>query len=589
MLGFYRAWEEDPMSSVDFTFSKGQESGIPLNGISELSSIRKTHQYYRPAERPFTAAEASKVTILVGGLTRKHEEFIRAVFQGSGYSCELLPVPDQASFLLGKEFGNNGQCSPAYFTSGALIQYLRNLEAEGMSRSDIVDRYLYFTAGSCGPCRFGMYAAEYRLALQNAGFDGFRVLRFQQDDGIRQKTSAPGLKYTIDFGLGMLNVLFLGDVLNDLTHNIRPYEVNPGETDRVMDLCVRDLCDHLRTYKSPDLVSVTPRWVSSQLAKRNFLRGLLSFLYKMDRHLRGEEFLSVLEGCRKRIDGIAIDRTRLKPVVKIIGEFWAQTTEGGGNYRMFEFLEKEGAQVQPEAIGTWIAYLLAHARLQMYPRRGMDSQCREPGRWDLSQRWRNELSFQKKRGMLILGEQLYSGLYNYVIKRLGGTAHKLVSQKKLVELADPFYQPLARGGEGYLEVGKNIYYSTNKLCHMVLSLKPFGCLPSSQSDGVQSAVVSKHKDMIFLPIETSGEGEVNAHSRVQMALGEAKAKAKAEFQDALASTGKKLEEIRGFVAQHTELSRPLYRVPHRSGIAGVAANFVLHVNDLMCGRKVLES
>ena len=35
--------------------------------------------------------------------------------------------------------------------------------------------------------------------------------------------------------------------------------------------------------------------------------------------------------------------------------------------------------------------------------------------------------------------------------------------------------------------------------------------------------------MIFLPIETSGEGEVNAHSRVQMALGEAKAKAKLEF------------------------------------------------------------
>ena len=35
--------------------------------------------------------------------------------------------------------------------------------------------------------------------------------------------------------------------------------------------------------------------------------------------------------------------------------------------------------------------------------------------------------------------------------------------------------------------------------------------------------------MIYLPIETSGEGEINAHSRVQMALGEAKDKAKREF------------------------------------------------------------
>ena len=50
-------------------------------------------------------------------------------------------------------------------------------------------------------------------------------------------------------------------------------------------------------------------------------------------------------------------------------------------------------------------------------------------------------------------------------------------------------------------------------------------------DGAQAAVVSHFKDIIYLPIETSGEGEVNAHSRVQMALGEAKNKAKREFAD----------------------------------------------------------
>jgi predicted nucleotide-binding protein (sugar kinase/HSP70/actin superfamily) len=551
----------------------------------ELSSIKKVKQYRRPAERPFTAEEREKVTILIGGLTPKHEEFIRAVFQGSGYRCERLPAPDQEAFLLGKEFGNNGQCSPAYFTSGALIQYLRKLEAVGMSRKEIIDNYLYFTASSCGPCRFSTYAAEYRLALQNAGYDGFRVLRFQQDDGVRQKIEAPGLKYTIDFGLGMLKVLFLGDVLNDLTHNIRPYEVNPGETNRVMDECIADVCNHLREYKAPDLAGRVPQWFASYLSKRNFLRGLLSFIYKMRRHLRGVEFQEVLERCRKRIDGIAVDRTRLKPIVKIVGEFWAQTTESSGNYRMFEFLEKEGAQVQPEAIGTWIAYLLAHARMQLYPKRGLDAQGNESRRWHLSQKLQNEISFQKKRAALAFGEYLYSRLYHQVIRSLGATAHTLVPQEELALMANPFYHPLARGGEGYLEVGKNIYYHSNKLCHMVLSLKPFGCLPSSQSDGVQSAVTSKFKDMIYLPIETSGEGEVHAHSRVQMALGEAKAKAKAELQQALAKTGKRFEEIRAFAAQHSELSRPLYRIPHKPGIAGVAANFVFHVSDLMAGRQ----
>src|SRR5438045_5788496 len=116
---------------------------------------------------------------------------------------------------------------------------------------------------------------------------------------------------------------------------------------------------------------------------------------------------------------------------------------------------------------------------------------------------------------------------------------------------------------------------------MVLSLKPFGCMPSTQSDGAQSAVLAHYKDMIYLPIETSGEGEINAHSRVQMALGEAKAKAKLEFQQAMASTGKRLEDIQAFVAANPALRRPFYKVPHRHGVAGTAATFVLHVSDLM--------
>jgi hypothetical protein len=85
--------------------------------------------------------------------------------------------------------------------------------------------------------------------------------------------------------------------------------------------------------------------------------------------------------------------------------------------------------------------------------------------------------------------------------------------------------------------------------------------------------------MIFLPIETSGEGEVNAHSRVQMALGEAKVKAKAEFEQCLRSTGKSMDEIREYIEEHPELKRLFYHVPHKEGVAGTAAQFVLHVND----------
>jgi hypothetical protein len=47
-----------------------------------------------------------------------------------------------------------------------------------------------------------------------------------------------------------------------------------------------------------------------------------------------------------------VDRLRVKPVIKITGEFWGQTTEGDGNFNMFAFLAKEGAQVLAEPIAT---------------------------------------------------------------------------------------------------------------------------------------------------------------------------------------------------------------------------------------------
>ena len=68
--------------------------------------------------------------------------------------------------------------------------------------------------------------------------------------------------------------------------------------------------------------------------------------------------MDALHACRDSINAIEVDRLRVKPVIKITGEFWAQTTEGDGNFNMFAFLEKEGAQVLVEPIATWIAYMM---------------------------------------------------------------------------------------------------------------------------------------------------------------------------------------------------------------------------------------
>ena len=547
--------------------------------LRKIAGLDPPEHFHRPVERAFTAPERSRVTILFGGFTWKHEDLIRAVFQGCGYRCEKLPLPDVPAFQIGKEFGNNGQCNPTYFTVGNLVQYLQFLEREGLSRREILDNYVFFTAGSCGPCRFGMYEAEYRFALKNAGFDGFRVLLFKDSDGIKAESGEPGLKFTVDFGFGMLNALHLGDVINDLVYQIRPFEVRKGETDRVFRETVDGLCEDLKNRKAFEIEERAPNWAKPKFKRNKILRYTVNAFGKWHEHWWGKDYLDALQTARNKLNSIEVDRTRVKPVVKITGEFWAQLTEGDGNFHMFEFLEREGAQVLVEPIATWVAYLMYQAKANAIAKWPVNRPHANPKGYEVHKHFLNYLGLRKKLWAIGAGERMWNFFYNRTIEHLGGLAHRLVPQTELAELAHPFYNQFARGGEGHLEVGKNVYYTIHKRCHMVLALKPFGCMPSSQSDGVQSAVINKFKDMIFLPIETSGEGEVNAHSRVQMALGEGKVKAKAEFEQCLKSTGKSLEQIRTYIGEHPELKRPFYHVPHREGVAGTAAQFVLHVSD----------
>jgi predicted nucleotide-binding protein (sugar kinase/HSP70/actin superfamily) len=549
--------------------------------LRRLAGLEPGQHFKKPVERAFTAEERSKVTILFGGFTWKHEDLIRAVFQGSGYKCEKLPVPDVAAFQIGKEFGNNGQCNPTYFTVGNLVQYLQWLESQGIPRQEILDNYVFFTAGSCGPCRFGMYEAEYRFALKNAGYDGFRVLLFKDSDGIKAASGEPGLKFSIDFGFGMLNAMLMGDVFNDLIYQIRPYEVHKGETEKVFQETVGALCDDLRNRKKFEIEQNGPEWLKPKVKNNKVLRNTFNVLGKMRENMWGDDYLNALDTAKERLDTIEIDRTRVKPVVKITGEFWAQLTEGDGNFNMFAFLEKEGAQVIVEPIATWVAYLLYQAKAHAKEKWPANRPHRDPKWHEFKKRFANEMGLRKKLAGIGAGQVMWNYFYHRTAKKLGGLTHHLAPQDELADLAHPFYNQFARGGEGHLEVGKNVYYTVHHLCHMVLALKPFGCMPSSQSDGVQSGVVNKFKDMIFLPIETSGEGEVNAHSRVQMALGEAKVKAKIEFEECLQKTGKRLDEIKAYIEDHPELKRPFYEVPHVEGVAGTAAQFILHVSDRM--------
>ena len=104
-------------------------------------------------------------------------------------------------------------------------------------------------------------------------------------------------------------------------------------------------------------------------------------------------------------------------------------------------------------------------------------------------------------------------------------------------------------------------------------------MPASKG---KEAIATVLKDEGYITgFETSGEGEINAHSRVQMALGEAKAKTKNEFAETLTETGLTLDQVKAYINTHPELKKSVYHVPEYKGKVGLAARTVKYVAEKM--------
>ena len=524
-------------------FEAEQRAALGLNKATEhWSDANPQH---------FTRAQRPKTTVLVGGLTVAHDYLISATLAGLGYNVETLDNPDSSALQLGKEFGNRGQCNPTYFNVGNLVKRLQDLQAQGLSAKQIVDGYLFVMPGACGPCRFGSYVTEYRKALRDAGFDGFRVMLFQQQGGLKQVTGDdPGLDLNPQFFISLLFTIMVGDAVNAIGYRMRPYELEKGTTDRALEESKRTLAEMLRTRSNP---------------------------------------LVALLKCRRILRAVAVDRTQVKPKVAVIGEFWAMTTEGDGNYGLQRFLEQEGAEVDIQIVTNWVLYhIWEHAwdtRQRMVLRQDDNANKGLVG-----------VNVRQKLAMLWVADKGLRLIFKSIAGILGLHDYYMPNMDEVAEEARELYNNHLRGGEGHMEVGKLVMNVKHKKSTMTLSVKPFGCMPSSGvSDGVQSYVTEKWPDAIFLPIETSGDGAVNVYSRVQMMLFKARATARAEFEATCNEYGITPAELRVFMSKHGRFASPFFWPSHR--VTTTASDLVHEVAPYMkdplhgvkqVGRRILD-
>ena len=131
----------------------------------------------------------------------------------------------------------------------------------------------------------------------------------------------------------LIRTVGAGDVVNLMGYRIRPYEVETGATDAAIGECQRSL-------------------VAAFEQRRSVLRALRQ--------------------CGRLFAAVRVDRTRVKPKVALVGEFWAINTEGDGNYKLQRFLEAEGAEVDVEPVTSWLSDTLWHNRWDTRRRLGLN-------------------------------------------------------------------------------------------------------------------------------------------------------------------------------------------------------------------------
>jgi predicted nucleotide-binding protein (sugar kinase/HSP70/actin superfamily) len=354
-------------------------------------------------------------------------------------------------------------------------------------------------------------------------------------DGIDQDPSAGGgLEFNLPFTLGAVWGIVLTDVVQDLEYQARAYEVRKGDAETAARESVEYLYEVFR--KRP---------------RRGDKVGSLAW------HLATPYFVNAMKEVRRRFDAVEVDRLRVKPTVKITGEFYLQTVEGDPNYNIHRWLEAEGAEVYPAAIAIWFDYLMRLAGQDFEDHIGIERHAR-----------------LKFRGIRTV-QAVLRWIYNRARRGLGDVPHAIPDQYELRRLAAPYFHSRLNGGEGDMLVGKALWAYHHKKAHMICELSPYSCMPNTMSVGAMAAVIGRYPDLLYAPLEIKGDAEVHALSRCQMILSEAKKRAQREYEEVLDRIGIAADKLAGRVTP--DMRKATYKVPHTGVAAGTAANFALHL------------
>ncbi|MCD6416587.1 MAG: CoA activase [Planctomycetes bacterium] len=242
-----------------------------------------------------------------------HGILMAAVMRSNGIDAEPLPISDNESLELGRQFTTGKECYPCILTTGDIVKKTRDPDFDP-------DRAAFFMPQANGPCRFGQYHKFHRMVLDELGYEQVPMVVLDQTTQFSKHIKAFGP----DAYRKSWDLLVIVDYMQKLVRQKRPYELNEGETDSVYSQCMEEL------------VAVVES--------------------------KGDYFAKARE-IRRRLQAVPTAQTNGRPIIGVVGEIYVRSNDFANNF-LVRKLEALGAQVVVPTLQEWVNYI-AHERRQI--------------------------------------------------------------------------------------------------------------------------------------------------------------------------------------------------------------------------------
>ena len=307
----------------------------------------------------------------------------------------------------------------------------------------------FFMPSGLGPCRFGQYHRFHRMVLDEAGFSDVPIFAPDQSEKMYHELNVQGGNGFTRLGW---NAIVAVDLIQKLLLQTRPYELDPGNSDRVYLACLDEVHD--------------------TISRRGDLAACLS-------------------RCLTAFGTVAVDRSRSRPVVGVVGEIYTRTNPFA-NSEVIRRLEEFGAEVWAPPVGEWIHYTSFAARERSL----------------ILRMWRPWLRLKIVSRIQHKDERTLSALFRGTVKNL----HE-PRTREILELARPYLDPAFKG-EAVLSIGKSEDF-VGRGAAGIVNVVPFTCMPGTIVDAIMKRFKSDHSKLPYLNLACDGQEQTAVKTRLE--------------------------------------------------------------------------